>query len=117
MTIHLDRARRRLAALAALPVGGALREDPVGMIQAIVTGVAFIGAGTVFRDPSRHRAEGLTTAAGLLAVAPIGMAVALDKYLVAVGVVVLILVILHLATRFEKKIGHSLHQTEDEHEN
>ena len=28
----------------------AMRADPVGIIQAIVTGISFLGAGTIFRD-------------------------------------------------------------------
>src|SRR5690349_9533073 len=53
----------------------ALRADPVRIVEAIVTGIAFIGAGTMFRDRERNVAHGLTTAASLLVVAPIGVAV------------------------------------------
>src|SRR5437773_2329961 len=42
-----------------------LRGDPVRIIEAIVTGISFIGAGTVFRDRNRNMASGLTTAASL----------------------------------------------------
>src|SRR5438477_7760681 len=57
-----------------------LRTDPIPVIGAIVTGVSFLGAGTIFRDPDVHRAQGLTTAASLLVVATIGIACALKCY-------------------------------------
>ncbi|MGZ5568300.1 MAG: MgtC/SapB family protein, partial [Limisphaerales bacterium] len=50
-----------------------LRTDPIPLISAIVTGVSFLGAGTIFRDRNVQRAHGLTTAASLLIVATIGI--------------------------------------------
>lgn len=78
-----------------------LRVDPVRIIEAIVTGVAFLGAGTVFRDPDLPRARGLTTAASLLVVAPIGVAVAIDRYVLAFGTTLLALFVLRVMRRFE----------------
>ncbi|HEY1014900.1 MAG TPA: MgtC/SapB family protein [Herpetosiphonaceae bacterium] len=76
--------------------------DPVRMLEAIMAGIAFIGAGTVFRDPDRNVMRGLTTAASLLVVVPIGVAVALDRYVLAVGSTALVLVVLHAMRRLEK---------------
>src|SRR4051812_6380976 len=53
-----------------------LRTDPTPLISAIVTGVSFLGAETIFRAPDVQRASGLTTAASLLVVATIGISVA-----------------------------------------
>lgn len=78
-----------------------LRTDPVRMIEAIMTGVAFLGAGTVFRDPDQPRARGLTTAASLLVVAPVGVAVAIERYVLAVGTTLLALFVLRVMRRFE----------------
>lgn len=78
-----------------------LRTDPVRIIEAIVTGIAFLGAGTVFRDPEAGKARGLTTAASLLAVAPIGVAVAIERYVLAVGATLLTLFVLRVMLRFE----------------
>ncbi|MEW6157869.1 MAG: MgtC/SapB family protein [Verrucomicrobiota bacterium] len=80
-----------------------LQADPVRIIEAIVTGIAFIGAGTVFRDPHRHVAHGLTTAATLLAVAPIGVSIAIERYVLAVGMTVIIFFVLRVLNRLEKK--------------
>jgi putative Mg2+ transporter-C (MgtC) family protein len=78
-----------------------LRMDPVRVVEAIATGVAFIGAGTVFRDRDRNVAHGLTTAASLLVVAPIGIAVATERYILAVGVTLLVFLILRVVNWIE----------------
>ena len=71
-----------------------LRTDPVRILEAIVTGIAFLGAGTVFRDPDASKMKGLTTAATMLVIAPVGVAVALDRYVLATGVTLLALFVL-----------------------
>lgn len=78
-----------------------LRADPVRLTEAIVTGVAFIGAGTVFRDRHRNVARGLTTAASLLTVAPIGVAVAVEKYVFATGLTLILYFVLRVLGRLE----------------
>jgi len=56
--------------------------DPARVAAQVVTGVGFLGAGTIFqRQTDVH---GLTTAAGLWAVAAIAMAAAAGLYLIAV---------------------------------
>jgi putative Mg2+ transporter-C (MgtC) family protein len=80
----------------------AIRADPVHIIAAIATGVSFLGAGTIFRDPERETARGLTTAASLLATASIGVAVAIDRYLIASGVTLLSLFVLHTLRKLER---------------
>lgn len=76
-------------------VPGVLRADPIRIVEAVVTGVAFLGAGTIFRQ--REHVEGLTTAASLLLVAAIGVSVALRQLLVAVLITALTLIILRVA--------------------
>jgi putative Mg2+ transporter-C (MgtC) family protein len=71
-----------------------LRADPVRIVEAIVTGIAFIGAGVVFRDRDQHVPRGLTTAASMLVVAPIGIAVAVGRYVLAVGITALVFIVL-----------------------
>ncbi len=60
----------------------------------IVTGVGFLGAGTILR--SGVTISGLTTAATIWATAAIGMAVGSGLYIVSVSGTVLVLVILYL---------------------
>lgn len=70
-----------------------VRTDPIRILQAIVIGVSFLGAGTILRDRT-GQVEGLTTAASVLITSAIGVAVALGHALLAtiltVGVVVLL---------------------------
>ncbi len=81
-----------------------LRTDPVRIIEAIVTGIAFLGAGTVFRDPDASKMRGLTTAASLLVIAPIGVAIAIDRYVLAVGITLLALFVLKTMQKLEAKM-------------
>jgi putative Mg2+ transporter-C (MgtC) family protein len=88
---------------AQLP-GSDVRSDPVRAIQAIATGLGFLGAGIVFRDREAHRTRGLTTAASLLVVAPIGIAVAVGHYVLAIGSAVLLVLVLSAAERVERLV-------------
>ena len=68
--------------------------DPTRIAAQIVSGIGFIGAGTILH--SRGQIRGLTTAASLWSVAGIGMAAGAALYGVAVIGTVLMLVILSL---------------------
>ena len=68
--------------------------DPTRIAAQIVSGIGFIGAGTILH--SRGQIRGLTTAASLWSVAGIGMAAGAGLYGVAVVGTVLMLVILSL---------------------
>jgi putative Mg2+ transporter-C (MgtC) family protein len=81
-----------------------LRTDPIRMIEAIVTGIAFLGAGTIFRDPDAIKMRGLTTAASLLIVVPIGISVAVNRYVLAVGITLITLFVLRVVRRLEGKL-------------
>jgi putative Mg2+ transporter-C (MgtC) family protein len=82
---------------------GALRADPTRTIEALAVGISFIGAGAIFRDRSGRAMQGLTTAAGLLVVAAIGIAVAINRYIVAAGITLISLFILRTLSRVEKR--------------
>jgi putative Mg2+ transporter-C (MgtC) family protein len=81
-------ARVLIADYGARLATGLVRGDPVGVIQAIIVGISFLGAGTIVRDPEGERVQGLTTAASLLMVAAIGISSALSLWLVAVAATV-----------------------------
>jgi putative Mg2+ transporter-C (MgtC) family protein len=83
---------------------GHLRADPLRIIQAIVAGVAFLGAGTIIRSEDEHRVEGLTTATSLLLVAGIGVTVALELYLLAALITVFSLVVLRVLGLLERAL-------------
>lgn len=71
-----------------------VRSDPVRIVEAVITGVSFLGAGTIIRHRSKHQIEGLTTAASILFTAGVGVCVALSQAVLAVGVTALVLITL-----------------------
>jgi putative Mg2+ transporter-C (MgtC) family protein len=80
-----------------------LQSDPLRIIGAVITGVSFLGAGTIIRHRSTQAVEGLTTAASLLLVAAVGVTVALSQFVLAIGVTVLALItlrVLHLISQW-----------------
>jgi putative Mg2+ transporter-C (MgtC) family protein len=73
--------------------------DPTRIAAQIVSGIGFIGAGTILQY--RGHIRGLTTAASLWSVAAIGTAAGAGLYVVAVVGTLLILVILSILDRVE----------------
>ena len=69
--------------------------EPARVAAGIVTGIGFIGAGSIMRR-GEGIVEGLTTAATIWTVAGIGLAAGAGLYLIAVVAAVVILVILLL---------------------
>ena len=58
-------------------------------MEAIVVGISFLGAGTILKHSRENTVEGLTTSASILSVAAIGIAVALNAFVLAIGVTLL----------------------------
>lgn len=84
------------------PVGNfRVQMEPLTIVEAIVTGISFLGAGTIFVSGRRARVKGLTTAASIWVTAALGIAVGLERYILAIGSTILILVILRVMSRFE----------------
>jgi putative Mg2+ transporter-C (MgtC) family protein len=83
-----------------------LRADPLRVVEAVITGVSFLGAGTIFRRSDSDHIEGLTTAASLLFVAVVGICTALGEIGTAVILTLLAWVVLRsgiwLEGRFQK---------------
>jgi putative Mg2+ transporter-C (MgtC) family protein len=75
--------------------------DPSRVAAQIVTGIGFLGAGTIFLRKDLVR--GLTTAATIWAVAAIGMAVGTSQYTVAVFTTLLILSVLMVLKPIERR--------------
>lgn len=73
------------------------------VIQGIVTGIGFIGAGSILKLSEERDVQGLTTAAGVWMTAAIGVAVGLGSLGVAMLSTVFTLIILSFATRFEHR--------------
>jgi len=89
--------------------GEMMRFDPTRVIEAVVTGISFLGAGTIFVARARHeRVMGLTTAASIWVTAGVGMVVALERYWLATGVVVLVFVVLRVLRGWERRLHHEV---------
>jgi putative Mg2+ transporter-C (MgtC) family protein len=84
-----------------------IESDPIRVIQAIIAGISFLGAGTIFRHPKKQHVEGLTTAASLLLSGAIGISVALRQFVLAVAVTVLTLAVLRGVDFIERRINNS----------
>jgi putative Mg2+ transporter-C (MgtC) family protein len=82
-----------------------IRVDPIRIIEAVITGVAFLGAGTIIRHREKeNEVEGLTTAASLLLVSALGIGVALSQWILTIGITLIVLVILRvLVLKTEEK--------------
>jgi putative Mg2+ transporter-C (MgtC) family protein len=76
-----------------------VRFDLIGVLGAVVSGVSFLGAGAIFSDRRGQGARGLTTAAGLLATAAVGVACGLHLYVLATGATLLFLLTLGVLWR------------------
>jgi putative Mg2+ transporter-C (MgtC) family protein len=79
--------------------------DPLRIVGAVITGVSFLGAGTILRPGSGSQVEGLTTAASLLVAATVGVCAALAHWVLAVGVTLLALITLRAVGLFERWLG------------
>lgn len=67
-------------------------EDPARVAAGIVTGIGFLGAGTIFRD--KNNVRGLTTAASIWAVAGVGLALGAGALFIAAVATVAMLITL-----------------------
>jgi len=79
---------------------GVTQVDPARIAAGVVTGIGFLGAGTILRF--RASVRGLTTAASLWTVAGIGLAMGVGFYPAAYLTTILALITLVLLSRLEK---------------
>ena len=82
---------------------GLLRGDPSRMAAQVISGIGFLGAGTIIQMKGSVR--GLTTAAGIWIIATIGMAVGCGLYLISIVATVLVLVVLTLLELLEHHVN------------
>ena len=82
----------------------AVQVDPIRIVEAIVAGVSFLGAGTIIRGRAEGQTEGLTTAASLLFVAGIGVGVATQYFVLATGATLLALFVLRVPPWLQRQL-------------
>ena len=77
--------------------------DPVRMGAQVVSGIGFLGAGTIIVT-KRNQIKGLTTAAGLWAAAAVGLATGIGFYEAAVTGAIMIFLVLTVLTSLDGRI-------------
>jgi len=78
--------------------------DPTRISAQLLSGIGFIGAGTILRDG--FNVKGLTTAAGLLAVTCIGLSIGAGYYLGGVVATAIVYVVLSYSYKLSDKLDH-----------
>ncbi len=104
------------AFIIACSASGMSSDGVSRVIQGIVTGIGFLGAGTILKLSHEHEIKGLTTAASVWMTAAIGVVIGLGSVGLGLIITVLALIILSLA-RFEHSIEHqSPHHDDPNHD-
>lgn len=113
-TLGLVALGAAVAALAAIRVEGmagnadAMSRIVQGILQGVLTGIGFVGAGVVLRDPRALEVHGLTTAASVWVTAALGIACALGSWhliFMGGGAALFLLVVVHRLERFLEFAG------------
>lgn len=95
---------------------GNVQSDPVRVIEAIIVGISFIGAGTVLKSEKDHNVYYLTTAASILFASGIGITVALERYWLAISLTVLVILVNSAVGGIEQKyLGKGKKHTDEVH--
>ena len=83
--------------------------DPSRMASQVVSGVGFLGAGVIFKNGSV--VKGITTAAGIWAIAAIGMAIGSGMYIIGIFTTLFLMVVQVFLHRF--KVGNDAFSTSE----
>ena len=88
--------------------------DPTRIVQGIIGGIGFLGAGAIIQD--RRSVEGLTTAAGIWLVGAVGVACGAGDYALAALVVAVALVVQVVVGKVERALVRPLRDREGDAE-
>jgi putative Mg2+ transporter-C (MgtC) family protein len=93
-----------LFVLAPLQAGMTV-QDLSRVLQGVIAGIGFLGAGAIIKGSSEGEVKGLTTAAAIWLTAAIGIAAGMGKEVLAIVSTLLALVILDLLRRLERRMS------------
>ncbi|WP_439520203.1 MgtC/SapB family protein [Hydrogenophaga sp.] len=79
------------------------------VVQGLVSGIGFLGAGAVLKDQEEGRIHGLTTAAGIWATAAVGMAAGMGH----TGIAILASLFILLVLGWLRRIGRNIRRDQD----
>ena len=97
-------AFQKLSLEFSMGAESAIRMDPARAAAGVITGIGFLGAGTIVK--SKDFVRGLTTAASIWVVSAIGVTVGLGEYVIAVVSTLLVLTALYVLHRLPIKGDH-----------
>lgn len=83
------------------PDNGA-KADPIRAVEAVTAGIAFLGAGAIFK--SGGTVQGITTGAGMWLAGAVGVATSLGYYIIAFGVALLAVIVLAALRAFAHQV-------------
>jgi putative Mg2+ transporter-C (MgtC) family protein len=92
------------SALAVLAIGQISSDGASRVIQGIVTGIGFLGAGVIVRNNEGNHVHGLTTAACVWLTACIGAACGISEWRIILLSLPIVLIVLIFGGPFEKAI-------------
>ena len=90
-------AFQKLSLEFSMGAESAIRMDPARAAAGVITGIGFLGAGTIVK--SQDFVRGLTTAASIWVVSAVGVTVGLGEYVIAVVLTLLVLFSLYALHR------------------
>jgi len=96
------------AVLVMVPLEGGMEPADVSrVLQGVIAGIGFLGAGAVLKSGADNQIRGLTTAASIWATSAIGVTVGLGHEATAILVTLLVLFILAVVWRMEQWMTRS----------
>jgi len=90
-----------ISSLYLLPTNAEVYIDPTRIAAGIVTGTAFIGAGSIIAR--KGDLQGVTTAASMWVVASIGLTIGLGNYSIPIASTIITFIILRLGVIFDRR--------------
>ena len=94
------------ALFVLVPQQAGMSNDELSRVmQGLLAGIGFLGAGAVIKQTQSGQVHGLTTAAGIWSTAAIGVAVGLGREATAIVSAIVVVAILGLLLRWEKRMG------------
>ena len=98
------------ALFVLVPMESGMNAEQISrVIQGLVSGIGFLGAGAVLKDQSEGRIHGLTTAASIWATAAIGVAAGLGR----TGTAILATLFILLVLVWLRRLGRSIHREKE----
>lgn len=116
MLVSLAAASFTIVAFAIIDVaedfGDAVRVDPLRLMEAVVAGVAFLGAGAIIRGGGS--VQGITTGASLWLAGALGVACGVGFYGIAILTAVFGFVVLALIGWIERRVEQTAARLDDD---